>query len=64
MVDLRLVLQSVPQQFEIAKNNGQNVVKVVGDAARLAIGSGRFDIEGLSRALRFSNEGDSCKVLL
>lgn len=32
------------------------------DAARIAIGSGNFDIEGLSRALRFSNEGD--RILL
>ena len=28
------------------------------DAAKLAIASGRFDIEGLSRALRFRNEGN------
>lgn len=32
------------------------------DAARLAIGSGKFDIEGLSRALRFSNEGDRIRM--
>ena len=32
------------------------------DAARLAIASGRFDIEGLSRAMRFNNEGNRIQL--
>ena len=32
------------------------------DAARLAIASGKFDIEGLSRAMRFRNEGNRIQL--
>jgi len=32
------------------------------DAAKLAIASGRFDIEGLSRALRFDHEGNRIRL--
>lgn len=38
------------------------VRKQESDAARIAISSGKFDIDGLSRSLRLSNEGD--RILL